>query len=464
MEIVAIFLSLGLLMFFAYRGFSVILFAPVFALLAGFLSGLPLLPTYTEVFMPKTVGFVKNFFPLFMLGAVLGKVMEDSGSARKIALLIVKTLGKERAVMAIITSGIVLCYGGVSTHVISFALYPLAAALFREANYPKRLIPACIAFGAFGLAMDALPGTPQIQNLIPTMYFGTTAYAAPVTGTIAAILLYLGGVTYMEWRRKKLVAAGEGYGEGHINEPSSQAIDDTSLPNGFIAILPLLIVLIGNFLFTKWIATWDPSILQGVTTGVSLKSVTGIWALIIALTIAITTCVLINYARFQKVGGFGKTSQVAILGSLLAVMNTASEVGYGNVIATLSGFKSISSFLMTIHIGNSPLLSEGIMVNVIAGITGSASGGLGIAMELMGKTYLDWGLKAGVNPEVLHRIASLAAGGMDTLPHNGAVITVLAICGLTHKQSYADIFVLTLLKTGVAFLMIILVTIFPFLV
>lgn len=465
MEVLAIFLSLGLLMFFAYRGFSVILFAPVFALLAGVLSGLPLLPTYTEIFMPKTVAFVKNFFPLFMLGAVLGKVMEDSGSARKIAIMIVRTLGKERAVMSIITSGIVLCYGGVSTHVISFALYPLAAALFREANYPKRLIPACIAFGAFGLAMDALPGTPQIQNLIPTMYFGTTGYAAPMTGMIAAVLLYAGGVSYMEWRRKKLVAAGEGYGEGHTNEPDPRnALGDDELPSGLIAVLPLLIVLVGNFVFTKWIATWDPAIMKGVATGATLKSVTSIWALIVALTLAITACVLMNYGKFQRVGGFGKTSQVAILGSLLAVMNTASEVGYGNVIAMLDGFKSVSSFLMTIHIGDSPLLSEAIMVNVIAGVTGSASGGLGIAMELMGKTYLEWGMRAGVNPEVLHRIASLAAGGMDTLPHNGAVITVLAICGLTHRQSYADIFALTMLKTSVALLMVILVTLFPFIV
>lgn len=464
MEVLAILLSLCLLMFFAYRGFSVILFAPVFAVLAAVLSGMSGLPTYTEIFMPKTVAFVKNFFPLFMLGAVLGKVMEDSGSARKIALMIIGFLGKERAIMAIITSGIVLCYGGVSTHVISFALYPLAAALFREANYPKRLIPACIAFGGFGLAMDALPGTPQIQNLIPTMYFGTNAYAAPVTGMIAAVLLYGGGVGYMEWRRKKLVAAGEGYGTGHINEPDPSLIDDNNLPSGFVSVLPLLIVLVGNFLFTKWISAWDPIILKGFTTGVTLKGVTGIWALILALSIAVMVCVLLNYPKFKKVGGFGKSSQVAILGSLLAVMNTGSEVGYGSVISTLDGFKSVSATLMGIHIGDSPLLSEALMVNIIAGITGSASGGLGIALELMGKTYLEWGVKAGVSPEVLHRIASMAAGGMDTLPHNGAVITVLAICGLTHRQSYGDIFALTILKTGVALFMVLVVTLFPFIV
>ncbi|MBP2639740.1 MAG: hypothetical protein H6Q66_691 [Firmicutes bacterium] len=460
MDILVIFLSLGLLMFFAYRGYSVIFFAPVFAVLAGVLSGLSPLPAYTELFMPKTVAFVKNFFPLFMLGAVLGKVMEDSGSAKKIALLIIRGLGKERAVMSVITTCVVLVYGGVSTHVVAFAVYPLAAALFREADYPKRLIPACIGFGSWSVAMDALPGTPQIQNLIPTKYFGTTAYAAPMTGIIAALILYVGGIAYMEYRRKKLVAAGEGYGTGHTNEPDPKAVDSGNLPSGFVAVLPLLVVLIGNFMFTKWIPTWDPSILKGYTTGVTIQTITGIWALIVALCLAIIVCVTMNYKKFEKVGGLGKCSQVAVLGSLLAIMNTGSEVGYGNVIATLPGFKSVAAFLMSVHIGDSPLLSEALMVNAIAGMTGSASGGLGIAMDLMGKTYLDWGIRAGVNPEVLHRIASLASGGMDTLPHNGAVITLLAICGLTHKQSYRDIFALTLFKTGVAFLMVALVMIF----
>lgn len=462
MEVLIILLSLGLLMYFAYRGFSVIFFAAVFAVLAGWLSGLSPLPTYTELFMPKTVGFVKNFFPLFLLGAILGKVMEDSGSARKIALMIIGACGKERAVMSVLTTCVVLVYGGVSTHVVAFAVYPLAAALFREADYPKRLIPACIGFGSWSVAMDALPGTPQIQNLIPTKYFATTAYAAPITGIIAALLLYFGGLFYLEWRRKHLVAMGEGYGTGHINEPDPKAVDDSNLPSGIVAILPMLVVLVGNFVFTKIIANWNDAILQGFATNVTIKTVTGIWALIVALIIAIVLCVAMNFKKFEKVGGLGKCSHVAVLGSLLAIMNTGSEVGYGNVIATLPGFKAISNFLMSIHIGNSPLLSEALMVNVIAGVTGSASGGLGIAMDLMGKAYLDWGLAAGVSPELLHRIASLASGGMDTLPHNGAVITLLAICGLNHKQSYKDIFALTIMKTMVAFIMVALVMIFGF--
>lgn len=462
MEILGIILSLGLLMFFAYRGYSVILFAPIFAVLAGLISFMPPLPTYTELFMPKMVVFVKNFFPLFMLGAILGKVMEDSGSASKIANIIIQKIGKERVVMSVIICCIILVYGGIATHVVVFAVYPLAAALFKEANIPKRLIPACIAFGSWSVAMDALPGSPQVQNIIPTKYLGTTAFAAPVTGIIASILLFAGGVAYMEWRRRKCVSVGEGYGEGHINEPDYDAIKKMSLPDGFVAVLPLLIVLVGNFVFTKIISKWDPLILQNYP-GITLQSVTGIWALVTSLCIAIIVCVALNYKRFAKTeGGLGKLTQVAVLGSLLAMMNTGSEVGYANVIATLDGFKHITNFLMTVHIGNSPLVSEFLMSNIIAGITGSASGGIGIVMELMGKTYLEWGLQAGISPEVIHRIASLSVGGMDTLPHNGSVITLLAICGLTHRQSYKDIFALTLLKTGVAFIMVLLVTIFPF--
>lgn len=451
-------------MLFAYRGFSVILFAPVFALLAAVISGLHVMPTYTEVFMPTMVGFVKNFFPLFMLGAVFGKLMEDSGSAKRIANLIVEKVGAHHAIMAVMLTCVVLAYGGVSVHVISFAVYPLAAALFKEAGIPKRIIPACIAFGGWSIAMDALPGTPQIQNLIPTKYLGTDAYAAPVTGIIAAIILWFGGWYYLQWQAKKLMAAGEGYGEGHKNEPDPRlAMDTSNLPSVFISVLPLLIVLVGNYIFTKLIRTWDPAILAGVKTGATLSSVTSIWALIIALTIAVVVTVIINRDRFfNKSFNLGTATQVAIMGSLLAIMNTASEVGYGNVISLQQGFKNVQAFLMTVQVGNSPLVSEAIMINVIAGITGSASGGIGIAMDLMGKTYLDWGNAAGVSPELVHRIASLASGGMDTLPHNGAVITLLAICGLTHRESYKFIFVLTGFKTFVAFFMVALVTVFPF--
>jgi H+/gluconate symporter-like permease len=106
------------------------------------------------------------------------------------------------------------------------------------------------------------------------------------------------------------------------------------------------------------------------------------------------------------------------------------------VVGSVAGFKSLSGMLM--NIGGSPLISLSVATQLLCGITGSASGGLGIAMELFAKQYL----ALGINPELIHRIASLATAGLDVLPHNGAVISALAIVGLTHKQAYKPIFML----------------------
>ena len=212
MEVLGILLSLFLLMFMAYQGFSVILFAPVFALLAAALQGLPIMPSYTELFMAKAVVYVKLFFPVFMLGAVFGKVMEDTLLAKGISHAIMEKLGHKHAILAVVLSCAILTYGGVSLFVVVFAVYPFAAALFKEANMPKRLIPGCIALGSFTFTMDAFPGTPQIQNIIPTTFYGTNGYAAPIAGIVGGVLIFIIGMIYLQWRLKKAMGKGEGYG------------------------------------------------------------------------------------------------------------------------------------------------------------------------------------------------------------------------------------------------------------
>ena len=457
MEVLGILLSLFLLMFFAYRGFSVILFAPIFALIAASTSGLSLMPAYTELFMAKAVTYVKSFFPVFMLGAVFGKVMEDTGLAKGIARAIISGLGKERAILSVVLSASVLTYGGVSLFVVVFAVYPFAAALFKEADIPKRLLPGSVALGAFTATMDAFPGTPQIQNLIPTNFFGTNGYAAPILGIIGGTAIYVLGMMYLESRRKAAVAAGEGYGNHTLNEPEVKV--ETNLPSWQVGVLPLLTVLVINFVMTRF--AWDPNILQPFTAmklpllAPAVKNVISIWALIVALVSGIAVAIGLGYSRLPQ-GGLAKALNAGAIGSLLAIINTASEVGYGNVIASLSGFKSISAALMSIKVGGSPLVSEAVTVNVLAGITGSASGGMSIALDLMAKDWLAWANQIGMSPEILHRVASMASGGMDTLPHNGAVITLLAVSGLTHRDSYRDIFAITCLKTAMVFVIIFL--------
>ncbi len=453
-----IILSLGLLMFMAYRGFSVIFFAPVFALLAASIAGLSPLPTYTELFLPQLAGYVKVYFPFFLLGAVFGKAMEQSGSAESIAHAITKKLGTRHAMLAVVLSCAILTYGGVSLFVVAFAVYPFASSLFQDANIPKRLLPATIALGAFTFTMDALPGTPQIQNSIPMKFFNTDLYAAPIFGSAGAVLVFSFGMLYLERRRKAAQEKGEGFG----SQAAAVATNARSLPHPLIAALPLFSVLAITLTLQKIIfphmdiSSWATQAPYKMDPN-SLKGSMNNWALIIALAAGTALTFLLNLERMS--GKYANTISLGTTGSLLAIMNTASEVGFGNVIKGLDGFKSIASSMMGIQFGGNPLFSEAVTVNVLSGVTGSASGGMSIALDTFGKQYLEWAQRTNTSPELLHRVAAMASGGMDTLPHNGAVITLFAITGLTHRESYRDIFAITLLKTGVVFLLIAMVAI-----
>lgn len=434
--VIGIILSLVLLMYLAYKGISVLILAPVLACLAAFLGGIAtgethILATYTEVFMKSLGGYVMNYFPLFLLGAIFGKVMDDTGAAKAIASVICKKLGEKRAIAAIVLACAVLTYGGVSLFVVAFAVYPIAAELFRELNIPKRFIPGAIALGAFTFTMTALPGTPQIQNAIPMQYFGTDVYAAPILGLVASAVMFFGGLTWLQYRANKAMKRGEGYGD-HKNE-NIVKFDEKNLPNFGISMLPIIVVLGMSFVLSKYIfPNMNLSYLEKYNTNAS--KVIGNWSLIVSLISSIVIAYVFNY---KKMSSPIETLTKGVNGSFLAVMNTASEVGYGNVIAGLGAFLVVKSALL--GLSSNPLVSEAISVSSLAGITGSASGGLSIALGALGDVYLKEASAMGISPEVLHRIAAIACGGLDTLPHNGAVITLLGVTGLTHKESYADV-------------------------
>ena len=461
MEVLGIWLSLACLMYVAFKGYSVIVFAPIFALIAAVMQGLPLMPAYTELFMGNAVTYVKSFFPVFLLGAVFGKVMEDTGLAKSIAHWIVEKVGHKNALLAVVLACYVMTYGGISLFVVVFAIYPFAASLFKEADIPKRLIPGCIATGAFTITMTAIPGTPQIQNIIPTNFYGTTAYAAPVTGIVASIAIFIMCMAWLNWRLKTARARGEGYGNHTINEP--EKMDLSNLPSPILSLVPLILVVVVNYIVT-FSVNFDPKQFEtlvkilGKPTPLmapGVKQVLGNWSLIIALVVGIASAVLIGYKSMPKGMTVAKAINAGAIGSLLAIMNTASEVGYGNVIASLPGFKTIADFLLNVQFGGSPLVSEALTVNILAGITGSASGGMSIALGAMAKPWLAWAAQVNLDQQMLHRIASLACGGLDSLPHNGAVITLLAVCGLTHKESYIDIgFTTVFVTVAMSFVMI----------
>ncbi|MCO7555976.1 GntP family permease [Metapseudomonas otitidis] len=442
MGTLGILLSLALLMFLAYRGYNVLILAPLMALLAVLFAGdaALMLPTYTQVFMKSLGGYLIQFFPLFLLGAIFGKLMDDSGSARAIAQGIVTRLGRERAILAIVLACGLLTYGGVSLFVVAFAVYPIGTALFREAGIPKRLLPGAIALGAFTFTMTALPGTPAIQNAIPSPFFGTDAFAAPILGLIGGLIMLGLGSWWLAAQARTLMAAGEGYGS-HKDDPTEQS----GLPvTGFwLALLPILLVIALNFLMAKQVLpNLDTSYLAKPEFGglQDAKSVIGIWSIIVALGAAVLLLIGLHWRRWADLK---QSLNDGTFGSMLPILNTASEVGYGTVIASLAGFVVIRDLVLSVP-GN-PLVSEAVAVNILAGITGSASGGMSIALKTLGAQYLEMANAAGISPELLHRVAAMASGCMDTLPHNGAVISLLAICKLTHRDSYKFIFMNTVI-------------------
>ncbi|MGY0503941.1 GntP family permease [Luteimonas sp. e5] len=458
MSFLIVLAALCFLMYVAYRGHSVILFAPIAALGAVLLTDPGLVaPMFTGLFMDKMVGFLKLYFPVFLLGAVFGKLIEVSGFSKSIVAATIRVVGAQRAMLAIVLVCALLTYGGVSLFVVVFAVYPFAAELFRQSDIPKRLIPGTIAVGAFTFTMDALPGTPQIQNIIPTTFFKTDTWAAPWLGTLGGMFILVLGLLYLDWRRRVALANGEGYGDPAtlVHEPA--AFTGGKLANPLIALLPLVMVGVSNKLFTVMIPklygashSFVPAVIGDPAPVVQeISKISAIWAVMGALLVGIL-CVL-AFAWRPVTASFAEGSKAAIGGSLLAAMNTASEYGFGAVIAALPGFLIVADALGAIP---NPLVNEAITVTALAGITGSASGGMSIALAAMADTFIANAEAAGIPMEVLHRVASMASGGMDTLPHNGAVITLLAVTGLTHRQSYKDIFAITVIKTAAVFFII----------
>ncbi len=458
----AIVITLLLLMFFAYRGYSVLILAPIMATLAVLLSGdfLSTIPAYTDVFMGALSGFLLKFFPIFLLGALFGRLMADSGAATAIANTVVEKLGASKAILAVILVCAILTYGGVSLFVVAFAIYPIAKDLFRAADIPKRLIPAAIALGSFTFTMTALPGTPAIQNAIPIPYYNTNVFAAPILGIIGGTIMFVCGWMWLQSRARKANAAGEGYGQhdeedvGGVGATAKEAeVLNTHHTSFTIAMIPLVLVIGLNAILTYVVfPSIDFSSLQTQFPDLNIAGSLGLWSIIISLVVA---CVVLILLRIGHWNNLQKTINRGTYDSMLPIFNTASEVGYGAVIASLAGFLIIRDSILNLNPDN-PLISEAVAMTTLAGITGSSSGGLSIALSTLGEDYLRMAVNAGIDPELMHRVAVMAAGGLDTLPHSGAVITLLAICGLTHKQSYLNLAMVTMVIPLVAVVAVII--------
>lgn len=465
MGLLGILIGLVLLIFLAFRGWSVLLLAPAVALLAAAFSQQPLLANWTQIFMGSAAQFLAQFFPIFLLGALFGKLMEDSGSVTAIANFMTEKLGPRRAILAVVLAGAAVTYGGVSLFVAYFVLAPMAHALFRSAGIPRRLMPGAIFLGTSTFTMSALPGTPSINNAIPMPFFGTTPFAAPGLGVVASIVMLVVGLWWLNRAEAAARRKGEGYGaeiatqadatqDLIIRERATTAreFDPAEIHHGrqseksppiALAALPLVVVVGINLAMSLFILPrLDVSFLGEERFGpTTLYAVGGVWAVVVALAAAMVTLIAVN---FRFLPDLRASMDAGANASVLPAVSVASLVGFGAVVAALPAFEIVRKWVLSIEGG--PLISLAVATNVLASLTGSASGGLTIALDALGATYMDLATELHINPELLHRVAVIGSGTLDSLPHNGAVVTLLAVCGATHRESYLDIVMVSIVS------------------
>lgn len=451
--VIGILLSLIMLITLAYRGVPVIIAAPLSAIVALIFSGAPILPAYTQIFMPAMGNFISSFFPVFLVGAIFGMLMTVTGYAKTIATSVTKLIGDRGAIAATVITSALMTYGGISLFVVAFVMYPLARELFRVADIPRRLIPATIALGIFTFTMTALPGTPQVQNIIPGQFFGTGSFAGATLGLIGSLAIFGLGMAWLEFRRRQLIAKGEHFSSresgGETSAASASGFDSgsggtmTIAPpkSAIVPFLPLLTVFVVNFACTLFIfpsLNWE-YLSEEKYGGITLSSRSALWAVLVAIVTAILLIVALNFRHRRQLG---RSLAEGAKNSMFPVFSTASEVGYGAVVASVAAFAMIRDSVF--NMGANAVITSVVTVSITAGLTGSSSGGMTIALNALGNDLRDMALAEGTSLEVMHRLTAMAAGGLDTLPHSGAVITLLIVCGLTHKQSYKDIAVITM--------------------
>jgi H+/gluconate symporter-like permease len=425
--VIGVLASIALVIYLAFKGWSIIPASLLCSFVVVLTNNAEIWPSISGSYADGFKYFIGAFFLIFFFGSLFGKAIGDSGSANSISYKLLSVFGAKKALLVIILSTATLTYGGVNVFVVVFTIYPIAAVLFKEADLPKRLIAAAIVLGAGTFSMTALPGTPTIQNLIPAQVIGTPATAAPVLGIVASVIMFTLGFWYLSWQSRVAERNGEHFVPGPNDDMDKMSLSDPSrYPDWKLAFLPLVCV-IGLIVILKKL---DP---------------------IYAVTIALAAGTLLtNILFWKRIESPLKTLNEGVSQSVIPLLNTAAIVGFGFVVKNVVAFQSFSDFAISLPFP--PLASAACAVNIMAGITGSASGGLTIFMKTMGPEYMEMGIA----PDVLHRICSVASGGLDSLPHSGAVITILMVVGVTHKEGYRDLGVVSVVFPIVATVAIIL--------
>uniref|UniRef100_UPI0040269C58 GntP family permease n=1 Tax=Lachnospira sp. TaxID=2049031 RepID=UPI0040269C58 len=421
MDMIIILVGLALLLVLTLKKVPVVYAAAISVIFIALFSRLPVVSTMTGDYMTGFANFVKSSWLMLLLGAILSKVMDITGAARSIASFIIGKLGVKFAIPAIVIAGGLLTYGGVSAMVSCFALYPITLAVFREADMPRKLIPATIGAGIFTW-VTMLPGNPQVQNIIPSSFLPTNAMAAPVVGVVCGVFTLALILVYLMWESNRARKNGEGF---IVDEETSKVLAKTDemeangkLPNVVLAILPIVCV--------------------GVVLNVLKQDIS------VALLSGIVLCCILF---FKNITGVQKLLTDAVSSAAVTTINASAIVAIGSVVKAAPGFNQIVNGILNFSTsGGNPLIIFGIATTLLCGLNASGMGGLSTTLSVLAEPFM----AMGVNPAIMHRIGVIASVGLDSLPHSGGIVAVLAISGVSYKEGYKYLFVVTVVITLLA--------------
>jgi len=413
--VIGFIISLIFVVITVYKGWDILPVSIIGGILVALSNQMNLWEALSVDYADGLGGYVASYFLIFMLGAFFGELISVTGSAKAISYKLMDVMGAKRAPLAVVIVTLLLTYGGVNSFIVVFTLYPIAVVLFNEAKIPRRILAACILFGCGTITQSSMPGTPAIQNLIPATYFNTPTTAAPVTGIVTSVITMVLGMAYIEWQVKKAAANGEVFVPvPNDNLSANIERDTTGLPDWKIAVAPVLVVI------------------------VLILALTSVLPALAAVSVGLLVAIVMTYAlNWKRIENPVQTMTDGCVASIMPLLNTAAIVAYGAIVKSSPSFQSMVDF--TMNLNYNPYVTTALGVNIIAGITGSASGGIIIFLDNMGEFLL----QQGADPAALHRLVSIAAAGLDTLPHNGAVVSIFAVIGTTHKESYKDVFAVT---------------------
>jgi len=416
-SLIGIIVAVAFMIIFAFRGFPAIILAPVCAIIVLIFGGQNVLEGMTVTYMGGFASFMQRFFLVFFVGSVYGSIMGDSGAAKSIGIKFARIAQKSKSnaklftIFAIIAISTILAYGGISNFVIMFTVLAIARELYHEMDVPWRLF-GCQVVGSGCLAMTMLPGSPSTPNVVASAALGTTPLAAPMLGMIAVIIELVLSTIYIKWELDRAAKNNEGF------LPTGTDIGQTRVEAD------------ADFKELNIVACLAPSVVLLIVLNVFKQHIVVCTLLAIALTF------ILYWKRWEnKLKTVMNGANIAINASVLVSLCTA----LGTVITATEGFQFIISAIEKIP--GTPLIQLIVAVNLMAAFSGSSAGGLTVALDVLGERFI----ATGINPQVLHRIATISCGGLGFLPHNGSVINELNVAKLKHKDAYMPYLICALL-------------------